>query len=55
MFQFVVLMLILTFVLVSAYIPDFGLLNSELRAPMSDFRISERLELQMFSLWFLDF
>ena len=28
---------------------------SELRVPISDFRISERLDFQMFGLWFLDF
>ena len=36
-------------------ISDFGSLNSELRVPISDFRISERLDLQMFGLWLLDF
>ena len=36
-------------------IRDFCIPNSELRVPMSDFRISERLGLQMFGLWFLDF
>ena len=29
--------------------------RSELRVPISDFRISERLDLQTFGLWFLDF
>ena len=36
-------------------ISDFCIPNSELRVPISDFRISERLDLQMFGLWFLDF
>ena len=63
-FQLVVLMLILTFVLLSAIyngtrrflrISDFCIPNSELRVPISDFRISERLDLQMFRLQFLDF
>ena len=36
-------------------ISDFGILNSELRVPISDFRISARLDLQMFGRWFLDF
>ena len=36
-------------------ISDFCIPKSELRVPMSDFRISERLDLQMFGLWFLDF
>ena len=36
-------------------ISDFCIPNSELRVPMSDFRISERLDLQMFGLWFLGF
>ena len=36
-------------------ISDFCIPNSELRVPMSDFRISERLDLQMFGVWFLDF
>ena len=36
-------------------ISDFCIPNSELRIPMSDFRISERLDLQMFGLWCLDF
>ena len=36
-------------------ISEFCIPNSELRVPISDFRISERLDLQMFGLWFLDF
>ena len=36
-------------------ISDFCIPNSELRVLMSYFRISERLDLQMFGLWFLDF
>ena len=36
-------------------ISDFCLPNSELRVPISDFGISERLDFQMFGLWFLDF
>ena len=36
-------------------ISDFCIPNSELRVPMSDFRISELLNLQMFRLWCLDF
>ena len=36
-------------------ISDFCIPNSELRVQISDFRISERLDLQMFDLWFLDF
>ena len=39
-------------------ISDFYILNSErsrLQVPTSDFRISERLDLQMLGLWFLDF
>ena len=55
--------LIVSFVLLSAYngtgcflrISDFCSPNSELRVPISDFRVSERLDLQMFGLWFLDF
>ena len=34
-------------------IPNSG--RSELRVPISDLRISERLDLRMFGLWFLDF
>ena len=33
-------------------ISDFCIPNSELPVPMSDFRIPERLDLQMFGLWF---
>ena len=44
-------MLILTFVLLS----EFCIPISELRVPLSDFRIAERLDLQMFGLFFLDF
>ena len=36
-------------------ISDFGIPNFELGVPISDVRISERLHLQMFGLWFLDF
>ena len=36
-------------------ISDFCIPNSELRVQMSDLRISERLDLQMFGLCFLDF
>ena len=36
-------------------ISDFCIPNSELRVPISDFQISERLDLQMLGLWFLDF
>ena len=36
-------------------ISGFCIPNSELRVPISDSRISERLDLQMFGLWFLDF
>ena len=36
-------------------ISDFCIPNSELRVPISDFRISERLDLQMFGQMFLDF
>ena len=36
-------------------ISDFCIPNSELRVPISDFRVSERLDLQMFGLWFLGF
>ena len=36
-------------------ISDFCGPNSELRVPIPDVRISERLDLQMFGLWFLDF
>ena len=63
-----VLMLILTFVLttISIYngtgcflrISDFCIPNSklsELRIPIFEFRNSERLDLQMFGLWLLDF
>ena len=38
-------------------ISDFCIQNSErseLQVPISDFRISERLDFQMFGLWFLD-
>ena len=35
------------------YIPNSE--RSELEVPISDFRISERLDLQMFGLWFLHF
>ena len=36
-------------------ISDFCSPNSELGVPISDFRISEGLDLQMFGLWFPDF
>ena len=36
-------------------ISDFCIPNSELGVPISGFRICERLDLQMFGLWFLDF
>ena len=36
-------------------IPDVCIPDSERQVPMSDFRISERLDLQMFGLWLLDF
>ena len=36
-------------------ISDFCIPNFELRVPMSDFQISEHLDLQMFGLWFLVF
>ena len=36
-------------------ISGFSIPNSELRVPISDVRISERLDSQMFGLWFLDF
>ena len=36
-------------------ISDFCIPNSKLRVPMFDFRISERLDLQMFGLRCLDF
>ena len=35
-------------------ISDFCNPNSELRVAITDFRISELLDLQMFGLWFLD-
>ena len=36
-------------------ISDFRISTAELRVPMSGFRISERLDFEMFGLWFLDF
>ena len=36
-------------------ISDFCIPNSELRVQIFDFRISERLDLQMFGLWYLHF
>ena len=61
----VALLLMLTFVLLTInilngsgrflWISDFCSPNSEARIPISDFRISQRLDLQMSRLWFLDF
>ena len=35
-------------------ISDLCIANSELRVPRSDFRISGRLDLRSFRLWFID-